>query len=276
MLLVMADDLFGFNGKRVLVVGGATGMGAAAAQIAQGMGASTVVLDVADVAYPCERTFRVDLADKVSVDAVLGQLDGSFEVVFSCAGIADGSASLMNINFISQRYIIDTLFGDRRLADGGVVAMISSIGGLAWQAHLPRLLEFLAEGTWEAMERWVAEHEGTNSYVFSKQAMNAYVASRAFEFAKRRMRINAIMPGGTDTPLARKHAETWLPFQADYREATGLAHLTPEKMGSVLAFLCTDAAAGVNGALIQVDDGYVASGITGSFESPTVAMLAGS
>ena len=106
--------------------------------------------------------------------------------------------------------------------------------------------------------------------------MNAYVSSRAFEFAKRRMRINAIMPGGTDTPLARKHADTWLPFQADYREATGLPHLTPEKMGGVLAFLGSQAAAGINGAVIQVDDGYVASGLTGSFESPTVTMLASS
>lgn len=235
-----------------------------------------MVLDVANVEYPCERTYRVDLADKLSVDAVLDQVDGSFDAVFSCAGIADGPTSLIRINFISQRYIIDTLFGDGRLVDGGVVAMISSIGGLAWQAHLPLLLEFLAESTWEGMEQWVAEHEGANSYVFSKQAMNAYVSSRAFEFAKRGMRINAIMPGGTDTPLARKHADTWLPFQADYREATGLSHLTPEKMGGVLAFLCTEAAAGVNGTVIQVDDGYVASGITGSFDSPTVTMLAGS
>jgi NAD(P)-dependent dehydrogenase (short-subunit alcohol dehydrogenase family) len=272
----MANDLFGYDDKRVLVVGGATGMGAAAAQIAQRRGASIVVLDVADVTYPCQRTFRVDLADKASVDAVLAQLDGSFDSVFSCAGVADGSASLMKINFISQRYIIDTLFGDGRLADGGAVAMISSVGGLGWQAHLPPLLDFLAENTWERMERWVAEHDRTNNYVFSKQAMNAYVASRAFQFAKRRMRINAIMPGGTDTPLARKHADTWLPFQADYRDATGLPRLTPEKMGSVLAFLCTEAAAGVNGTLIQIDDGYVASGITGSFESPTVTMLAGS
>lgn len=45
-------------------------------------------------------------------------------------------------------------------------------------------------------------------------------------------------------------------------------------MGSVLAFLCTQA--GVNGTVIPIDDGYVASGITGPFESPTVTMLAGS
>jgi len=271
----MAQELFRFDGKRVLVVGGATGMGAAAAQIAQDLGGRIVVLDVADVTYPCEQKLAVDLSDKASVDGVLAQLEGPFDSVFSCAGIADGPESLMRVNFISQRHIIDTLFADGRLRDGGAVAMISSVGGLAWQSNLPQLQDFLSNDTWEGMQRWIDEHEGTNTYVFSKQVMNAYVASRAFEFAKRRMRINSIMPGGTDTPLARKHADVWLPFQADYREATGLERLTPEKMGSVLAFLCMDAAVGINGTPILVDDGYCASGITGTFDSPTVKMLAG-
>ena len=113
-------------------------------------------------------------------------------------------------------------------------------------------------------------------YVFSKQAMNAYVASQALAYARRNMRINAIMPGGTDTPLARKHADTWLPFQADFREATGRSHLTPQQMGRALAFLCMDAASGINGATLVVDDGYMPSGITGTLASPTVSMLAGS
>jgi NAD(P)-dependent dehydrogenase (short-subunit alcohol dehydrogenase family) len=153
--------------------------------------------------------------------------------------------------------------------------MISSIGGYAWQSNLAQCLDFLAADTWEAMDRWVAGHDGTDTYVFSKQTMNAYVAHQALEYAKRNMRINAIMPGGTDTPLARKHADTWLPFQADFREATGRPHLTPRQMGSALAFLCMEAASGINGATLVVDDGYMPAGITGSLSSPTVSMLAG-
>jgi NAD(P)-dependent dehydrogenase (short-subunit alcohol dehydrogenase family) len=151
--------------------------------------------------------------------------------------------------------------------------MISSIGGIGWQSQIAQALDFLGNDTWEAMEQWVDEHEGTNSYVFSKVAMNTYVASRAFPFAKKGMRINAVMPGGTDTPLARKHPDTWLPFQGEYREATGQAHLTPEQMGDTIAFLCMDAASGINGATVIVDDGYVPSTITGSFESPIVKMM---
>ncbi|MCU1346045.1 MAG: oxidoreductase, short chain dehydrogenase/reductase family protein, partial [Acidimicrobiia bacterium] len=48
----MGMDAFRFDGKRVLVVGGATGMGAAAADTAADLGAEVIVMDVADVTYP--------------------------------------------------------------------------------------------------------------------------------------------------------------------------------------------------------------------------------
>jgi NAD(P)-dependent dehydrogenase (short-subunit alcohol dehydrogenase family) len=270
----MSADQFRYDGKRVLVVGGATGMGAAAAQLATELGGEVTVLDVVDVEYPTKRALHVDLADQSSVDIVLGELDGVYDAIFSCAGIADGPP-LMKINFIAQRHIIDTMEADGRITRGSAVAMISSIGGTGWQSQIPQALEFLANQTWESMEGWVDAHNGTNNYVFSKVAMNTYVASRAFEFAKKGMRINAVMPGGTDTPLARKNAETWLPFQGDYRDATGLPHLTPEQMGNTVAFLCMDAASGINGTTVVVDDGYVPSVLTGTFESPILSMMLG-
>ncbi|MET0628974.1 MAG: SDR family oxidoreductase [Acidimicrobiia bacterium] len=265
---------FGFDGKRVLVVGGATGMGAAAAQLASELGGEVTVLDIVDVDYPAKRALHVDLSDQASVDGALGQLDGPFEAVFSCAGIA-GGPPIMKINFISQRHIIDTLAADGRITRGSAVAMISSIGGAGWQSQIPQALEFLSNDTWEGMEGWVDAHEGTNSYVFSKVAMNTYVAYTAFAFAQQGMRINAVAPGGTDTPLARKNPDTWLPFQGDYREATGLPHLTPEQMGNTVAFLCMDAASGINGTTVTVDDGYVPSAITGSFDAPILKMMLG-
>jgi NAD(P)-dependent dehydrogenase (short-subunit alcohol dehydrogenase family) len=249
-------------------------MGAAAAQLAAELGGEITVLDIAPIEYPTKASLGVDLSQQTSVDAALAQLDGAFDVVFSCAGIADGPG-VMRINFISQRHILDTMVGDGRIGPGAAVGMISSIGGYAWQSNIAKCLDFLGAETWDDMDRWVAAHEGADTYVFSKQVMNTYVARQALEYAKRNMRINAIMPGGTDTPLARKHADTWLPFQADFRAATGRPHLTPQQMGSALAFLCMEAASGVNGATLVVDDGYMPSGITGSLASPTVSMLAG-
>lgn len=269
----MGAEAFRFDGARVLVIGGATGMGAASAQLATELGGEVTVWDVADVVYEVGESARVDLADKGSVDMALARLEGPVDVVFSCAGVADGPASLMRINFIGQRHIIDTLMADGRLGPGAAVGMISSIGGYAWQANLQQCLDFLANATWEAMDAWIDAHPGTNSYTFSKQAMNAWVAREALTYAERGMRINAILPGGTDTPLARKNPDTWLPFQGDFREATGRPHLTPEQMAHPLAFLCSKAASGINGATLVVDDGYIASGVTGTLPSPVVAMI---
>jgi len=271
----MGAELFRFDGKRILVVGGATGMGAAAATLAQELGGQVTVLDIVDVTYPCERSLKVDLSERASVDAVLDDLDGPFEAVFSCAGVADGAPTLMRINFIAQRHILEALVADGRLHSGSAVAMISSIGGAGWQGQIPQALDFLAETTWEGMDRWVVEHDGTNSYGFSKVVMNTYVAAKALDYAKGGMRINAIMPGGTDTPLARKHPDTWLPFQGDFREATGRPRLTPEQMGNALAFLCMDASSGINGTTLIIDDGYVPSVLAGTFDSPAVKMILG-
>jgi NAD(P)-dependent dehydrogenase (short-subunit alcohol dehydrogenase family) len=181
----------------------------------------------------------------------------------------------MLINFISQRYIIEQLRADGRLGRGGAVAMVSSVAGLGWDRNLPIVLDFLTQPGWTAAAKWVAEHEGTDSYGFSKQAINTYVAHEAFAMLGHGIRINAILPGPTDTPLARANADLWLTFGADYREAAGVETLVPEQMGNVLAFLCSDAASGINGVTVLVDQGHVSSGVTGSFDAPIVKMILG-
>ena len=125
----------------------------------------------------------------------------------------------------------------------------------------------------------VKAHEADNfgHYGTSKQAINAYVATHAFPFLAKGIRINAICPGPTDTPLARANADLWLSFAQDYREATGTATHTPEQMGNVMAFLNSDAAAGVNGVTLLVDYGHVNSSNTGTFAAgkPIIDLLMG-
>ena len=52
--------------------------------------------------------------------------------------------------------------------------------------------------------------------MFSKLTINTHVAQQAFPLLKKGIRINAIMPGPTDTPLARANADMWLGFGQDY------------------------------------------------------------
>lgn len=260
----MGIEDFRYDGKRALVVGGATGMGAAVAQAVAELGAEVIVMDVAEVTFPAKQAIQVDLRDRASVDAALDQVDGRIDALFSCAGVADGPG-LMLINFTSQRHVIDKLLDKGALVRGSAIAVVSSVAGLGWQQALDTLGQFLDTPDWETAERWVAEHDGTDNYLFSKQAMNAYVARQGFPLLQRGIRINAIEPGPTDTPLARANADVWLAFSKGYNAAAGVETLTAEQMANTLMFLCSPAASGLTGISFLVDQGQVNAGLTGAF-----------
>ena len=271
----MSGPLVDYSGKRVVVIGGATGMGAATARTAADLGASTIVLDVADIGYPCDQSIRVDLGDRSSVDAALDAIEGPVVAVFACAGVADGTPNLMLINFTAQRHMVETMVEQGTLGRGGSIAFISSVAGLGFMEELETVQDFLASPDWDAAAAWIAAHEGTDNYGFSKQAINAYVAAQAYPLMAKGVRINAILPGPTDTPLAQANADLWLTFGADYREATGAPTLVPQQMANTMLFLCSDAASGISGVTLLVDQGHVNASLVDSFDAPIVKMIAG-
>mgnify|MGYP001814247845 FL=1 len=271
----MSGPLVDYSGKRVVVIGGATGMGAASARTAADLGASTIVLDVADIGDPCDQSIRVDLGDRSSVDAALDAIEGPVDAVFACAGVADGTPNLMLINFTAQRHMVETMVEQGTLGRGGSIAFISSVAGLGFMEELETVQDFLASPDWDAAAAWIAAHEGTDNYGFSKQAINAYVAAQAYPLMAKGVRINAILPGPTDTPLAQANADLWLTFGADYREATGAPTLVPQQMANTMLFLCSDAASGISGVTLLVDQGHVNASLVDSFDAPIVKMIAG-
>lgn len=250
-------------------------MGAAAAQQAAELGAETIVLDVADIGFPCSQSIKIDLSDQASVDDAISQIDGSVDAIFSCAGVADGTPGIMLINFTSQRHFLESMVASGRLGQGGAVCFVSSVAGLGWMQHLEAVQDFLNTADWDSAAAWVDAHEGTDGYGFSKEAINCYVAQQAFPLLQKGVRINAILPGPTDTPLARANADLWLTFAADYREAAGVPTLVPEQMANVMLFLNSAAASGISGVTLLVDQGHVSASLVDGFEAPIVKMIAG-
>jgi NAD(P)-dependent dehydrogenase (short-subunit alcohol dehydrogenase family) len=261
-------DAFRYDGKRVLVVGGATGMGAAAAQLAQDAGAEVVVMDFAEVTLAGAKAIHVNLADRSSIDTAISECGGNVDVLLSCAGVADGTPGIERINFIGHRYMIDQLLAAGMLGRGSAIGFISSAAGLGWEANLPEIQELLAIPDFDAAVAWVEEH-GKADYMSTKQFMCAYVASQAFPLLKQGVRINAICPGPTDTPLAQANKDMWLGFGADFRGELGIEPSTPLEQAYPLVFLCSDAASAITGITMITDAGYMSSGITGSFPGAT-------
>jgi NAD(P)-dependent dehydrogenase (short-subunit alcohol dehydrogenase family) len=263
-------DAFRYDGKRVLVVGGATGMGAAAAELALDAGAEVVVMDFAEVKLLGAKAIHVNLAEKASIDAAVDECGGPVHALMACAGVADGTPAIERINFVGHRHLIDRMLTSGMLPRGSAIGFISSAAGLGWESNLATLKEYLDTTDFDSGSAWAVEH-GYADYYHSKQAICAYVARQAFPLLKQGIRINAICPGPTDTPLARANEEMWLGFGADYREELGIPASTPLDQAYPLVFLCSDAAAAIAGITLITDVGYISSGITASFPAATAA-----
>lgn len=263
-------EAFRYDGRRALVVGGASGMGAATVGLLLDAGAEVVAMDFADIDLDGVQGIHVDLAERTSIDAAVEALGGAVHAVFSCAGVADGTTAIERINFIGHRYLIDQLLARDWLPRGSAIGMVASAAGLGWESNLEDLKELLAIDDWDRSVAWVVEH-GKADYLSMKQAMCAYVASQAHDMLARGIRINATCPGPTDTPLAQANAELWLDFGSDYRADVGIEASTPAEQACPLVFLCSDAAAAINGQTLVSDAGYLASGLSGAYPNATPA-----
>jgi NAD(P)-dependent dehydrogenase (short-subunit alcohol dehydrogenase family) len=264
-------NAFRYDGKRALVVGGATGMGAAVAELVQDAGAETIVMDFADVKLAGAKAIHINLGEQASIDAAIEEIGGPVHAVFSCAGVADGTPGIEKINFIGHRYLIEKLLERGWLGKGASIGFISSAAGLGWERNLEELSEVLDIHDFDDAAKWVNDHMKAD-YMHSKQMICAYVARECMGFLKQGIRINAICPGPTDTPLAQANKDMWLGFGSDYRDAVGVEASTPLEQAYALVFLGSDAASVITGQTLITDAGYFSAGQTGAFPDATPAV----
>jgi len=237
-----------FSGKTVLVTGAGKGIGHATAVYLAERGAEVVALSrsAADLEslkarIGC-RTRAVDLADADDARAA-AQEAVPVDFLVNCAGMTELDAfvdlpvetfdALMAVNcraplILSQVYARDRLARGLRGAVVNVSSMSSFIG--------------------------FADHA---AYCASKGALDGLTRVMANELGRQGIRVNAVNPVVTLTPMAEKAWSDPAKSGPMLSRIPLGRFVQPEEVASVIAYLLSDAAAMVNGVCMPVDGGFL-------------------
>ena len=128
------------------------------------------------------------------------------------------------------------------------------------QAAIPHLLETSGNIVNIASNAGLQGVPYSVAYSMTKGGVVQLTRSLAVEFLKRPLRVNAIAPAGTNTNIA---ASTEFPADVDVDLATRMAGLRglaePEEVAALFAFLASDEARSITGAIYTLDNGLTAS-----------------
>ena len=248
-----------FSGKVALVTGGAAGIGRATALAFAAEGLQVVVSDV-DVAggegtaqlirdAGGEAIFvRCDVTRDAEVQGLMEQVVANFgrlDYAFNNAGIeiekgrlAEGSEAefdaIMGVNvkgvWLCMKYQLPLLLAQ----GGGAIVNTASVAGLG---AAPKM----------------------SIYAASKHAVIGLTKSAAIEYAKKKIRVNAVCPAVIDTDMFRRA------YEADPKKAEFAAAMHPvgrigkvEEIAAAVLYLCSDAAGFTTGHALAVDGGATA------------------
>ncbi len=242
-------------GRRVVITGGASGIGLATAARFVAEGSRVVILDRDEDRFPDVRAelpglagiVATDVADRPSVDAAFAEVDrllGGVDVVIANAGISIRHRFL-DITPEEWRQVmavnLDGVFntaqaGARRMAAdrGGAILMTASTNG-------------------------IVGHPFYADYNASKAGVILLARSMALELAPA-IRVNAICPGYVLTPMQQAEYTPEMLAATDAKIPIG-RHARPEEIAALFAFLASDEGAYITGAALPIDGGELAGGL---------------
>jgi NAD(P)-dependent dehydrogenase (short-subunit alcohol dehydrogenase family) len=252
-----------YTGKRAVVTGCASGIGAATARLLVDLGAEVHGLDRNGTSVPVARFDTVDLGDPGSIDAVVDRLGGGIDALFNCAGLAPTypKIDVLKVNLLGTRHLTQRIL--ERMGEGGAIVTTSSNGGRGYRAHLVELIDLLDTVTFADGLAWIEKHQAAiaNAYSYSKEALTVWTLRESAKTIERGVRMNCTSPGAVQTPMLD---------QIEARVATAVIdavaqpigrRATPEEQAWPLVFLNCSAASYINGADLPVDGGF-AAGLT--------------
>lgn len=257
-------DYFGYNNKICVVTGAASGIGKATAELLVELNAEVYALDITKQDIPGVKEFiEVDLSNKESIDEAMEHVPRHIDSFFGVAGLSGAKTNYyktFTVNYIANKYITEEYL-KKRMSYGGAISYVTSTGGLYWDKYSSEFEKFTNAKTWdemiEALHAQAKEDTiGIMAYPLSKRAMNYYMAKLAIELGPQKIRVNALLPGSTDTGMKKEFEVEAGGMDALVAETGTAKRLAkPEEMAQPLVFLNSDMASFITGLPLIVDAG---------------------
>jgi 2-keto-3-deoxy-L-fuconate dehydrogenase len=224
-----------FNGKRALVTGAGSGIGAAVARLLETEGAEVVAADLTGT------DVQLDVRDEAQVAEVVRDID----VLVNVAGIGsttNAPATTLDVwedvfavnargTFLCCKHAIRSMLA----RDGGSIVNVASVAGLVGLRNRA-------------------------AYCASKGAVVALTRALAVDHVSDGIRVNAVCPGTVDSPWVRRLVSEAGESLDELRARQPLGRLgTPEEIAEAIAYLSSDAAGFVTGTIFVIDGGLTAA-----------------
>jgi NAD(P)-dependent dehydrogenase (short-subunit alcohol dehydrogenase family) len=260
---------FDYMGRRVVVTGCASGIGAALVGPLTELGAEVIGLDVrAPEGDSGPAVFQqVDLSDAASIEAAVTAVGGPVHRLFNVAGVSSGIRDplrVATINFLGTRHLTEAVLP--LMPPGSAIANVSSLAASQYRENSAVTLGLLETTSMADGVAWCERNPDAladGGYRLSKEAIILYGMANVGALGAKGIRINCTAPGVTDTPILDQLRSAYgQEFLDAFRTPLGRV-AGPDEQAGVLVFLNSDAASYITGQVIWVDGGTVAENVHG-------------